>query len=164
MKKIEQGKIEAFTSKGDAINKLIQMQGFCQSQLSNCNSIEFFCTKKGKIAISNPPTYKVQKENSTKPFGNIIEENNKTDITFYTTYSNVNNITKIIYLTIMMVSAMFNFFVDKTIPRIVLILCFLLFSYMLFITTKEKSNSLTDSNILINELKKRVDAFNNWDK
>lgn len=164
MKKIEQGKIEVFTSKGDAINKLMQMQGFCQSKLSNNNSIEFFCTKKGKFAISNPPTPLVSRENSTKLFGNIIEDDNKTYITFYTTYSNANNITKIIYLIIMVVSTILSFFVDKTVPRIILILCFLLFGYMLFITVKEKDNSPVDSNILISELKRRVDAINNWDK
>ena len=63
--KIEHEKIEIFTSRDDAINKFMQMQGICQSTLTNGNSIEFFCTKKGKIAISNPPTHKVSKENST---------------------------------------------------------------------------------------------------
>lgn len=162
--KIEHEKIEVFTSKDDAINKLMQMQGICQSKLTNDNSIEFFCTKKGKIAISNPPTNKIAKENSAKLFGNIIEEDNKTYISFYTSYSNANNITKIIYLAIMLISAMFSFFVDKATPRIVLILCFLIFGSMLFIAAKEKSNSPNDSNILISELKRHVNAINNWDK
>lgn len=162
--KIEQGKIEVLTSKDDAINKFMQMQGVCQSKLCNDNSIEFFCTKKGKFAISNPPTHLFSKEISTKLFGNIIQENNKTYITFYTAYSSANNITKVIYLIIMAASTILAFFVDKTVPIIILILCFILFGYMLFITTKEKGNSQTDSDILISELKRRVDAINNWDK
>lgn len=162
--KTEHKKIEVFTSKDDAINKFMQMQGICQNKLTNGSSIEFFCTKKGKIAISNPPTYKAARENSTKLFGNIIEEDNKTYVTLYTAYSSANNIIKIIYLTIMAFSATFSFFVDKATPRIILILCFLLFGYLLFISAKEKSNSPTDSNILISELKKRADAINNWDK
>ena len=95
--KTEHKKIEVFTSKDDAINKFMQMQGICQNKLTNGSSIEFFCTKKGKIAISNPPTYKAARENSTKLFGNIIEEDNKTYVTLYTAYSSANNIIKIIY-------------------------------------------------------------------
>ena len=162
--KIKYEKIEISTSSDDAVIKLMQMNGICQDTLTNGNSIEFLCTKKGKITISNPPTYKVSKENSTKLFGNVIEEDNKAYISFYTSYSNANNIVKIIYLAIMAFSATFSFFVDKATPRIILILCFLLFGYLLFISDKEKSNSPTDSNILISELKKRVDAINNWDK
>lgn len=164
MKKIKQGRFEVFTSKNDAINKLMQLQGICHNNLRNENAIEFFCTKRGKIAISNPPTALIQRENSTRLFGNVIDENNKTYVTFYTTYSTATNITKIIYLLIMTAAAILAFFISKTVPGFILILCCLLFGSMLLIATQEKSNAPTDSDILIDELKSRVDAINNWEK
>lgn len=164
MKKIAQGEFEIHTTKKDAINKFMQLTGVCREEISDDKPIEFYCTKTGKIAISNPPTTLVTREISTKLFGKVIEEDNRTYISFYTSYSNANNIIKIFYLTIMAFSATFSFFVDKTTPRIILILCFLLFGYLFFISAKEKSNSQTDSNTLVGELKKRVDAINNWDK
>ncbi len=65
----------------------MQMQSICKGKMSEDKSIKFFCTKKGKIAISNPPTKLVSGENSTKLFGNVIEKKTKTHITFHTTYS-----------------------------------------------------------------------------
>ena len=41
-------KTEIFTSRDAAINKLMQMQGVCQSTLTNGNSIEVFALKKEK--------------------------------------------------------------------------------------------------------------------
>lgn len=140
------------------------MQGICISKLTNGNAIEFFCNKRGKLAISNPPTRLVLRENSTNLFGKIVEDDNETYITYYTTYRNANYIIKILYSAIMMASAILSFLINRTIPRIVLVLCFLLFGYLFFITIKEKDNSVADSNILISELKKRVDAIKNWDK
>ena len=46
----------------------------------------------------------------------------------------------------------------------ILFLGLLLFSFNLFSATKEEGNSPIDSEILINELKKRVEAVNLWDK
>ena len=71
MKKIEQGMFEIFTSKADAINKFMQMQGVCREELSSENLIEFYCSKKGKISITNPPPRKVDKCDYTKGYWQI---------------------------------------------------------------------------------------------
>ena len=49
MKKINQGKYEVFTTKEDAIDKFMQMQGVCREKISGDNLIEFYCQKNGKI-------------------------------------------------------------------------------------------------------------------
>jgi len=54
--------------------------------------------------------------------------------------------------------------VDKTVSPIVLVLCLLFFVYQLFNNAKEQKNSPNDSKIMINELEKRVEAVNLWDK
>ena len=54
MKKISQGKYELFTTKADAIDKFMQMQGVCREELSSDKQIEFYCSKKGKVTITNP--------------------------------------------------------------------------------------------------------------
>ena len=46
----------------------------------------------------------------------------------------------------------------------ILFLGLLLFGFKLFSATKEEKNSPMDSEILINELEKRVEAVNLWDK
>lgn len=54
MKKITQGKLEIFTSKANAINKLIQLQGVCKDiENSNNRPIEFYCNKNGKITVES---------------------------------------------------------------------------------------------------------------
>ena len=169
MKKINQGKYEVFTTKQDAIDKFMQMQGICREKISSENPIEFYCSKKGKIVITNPPTRRVTGENSTNLFAEVVEQDNKTYITFYTEFSKSNNILKLIFLTISIIAAIFSIMfaiinVDKMASLIVLFLCLVLFVFQLFTTAKEKNNSPKDSEILIKELEKRVDAVNLWDK
>ena len=70
MKKISQGQFEIRTTKVDAIDKFIQMQGVCREKINGENPIEFYCSKKGKIIITNPPT--------TQHPGTVLLSPNKT--------------------------------------------------------------------------------------
>jgi len=169
MKKISQGQFEIRTTKADAIDKFMQMQGVCREELSSENLIEFYCSKKGKIAITNPPKKHIEHTNSTNLYAEIIEQDGKTYITYYTVYSHFNNVLKIISLTMLIVMAILAILlavsnVDKTVSPIVLVLCLLFFVYQLFNNAKEQKNSPNDSKIMINELEKRVEAVNLWDK
>ncbi len=164
MKKIAQGEFEIHTTKKDAINKFMQLTGVCREEISDDKPIEFRCTKTGKIAISNPPTTLVTREISTKLFGKVIERDGKTFTTFQIMYNGANNVIKIIYLTLMLISTVLAFFIDKTTMRVALIFSFLLFDSLLFSATKEKNNLTFDSEMLIKELEKRVNAINSWDE
>ena len=140
----------------------MQLTGVCREEISDDKPIEFYCTKTGKIAISNPPTTLVTREISTKLFGKIIERDEKTFVTFQIMYSSANNFIKIIYSTLMLISTLLAFFIDKTAMRVALIFSFLLFGSLLISATEEKNNSPFDSELLIKELEKRVNAINNW--
>ena len=169
MKKIEQGKFEIFTTKADAIDKFMQMQGVCREELSSENLIEFYCSKKGKIAITNPPKKHIEHTNSTNLFAEIIEEDGKTYVTYFTVYSHFNNVLKFISLIMLIVMAIIAIVlavanVDKTVSPIVLVFCLLFFVFQLFNSAKEQKNSPKDSKIMIKELQKRVEAVNLWDK
>lgn len=48
--------------------------------------------------------------------------------------------------------------------RVALIFSFLLFGSLLISATEEKNNSPFDSELLIKELEKRVNAINNWNE
>ena len=120
--------------------------------------------KNRKNAISNPPTILVTREISTKLFGKIIERDEKTFVTFQIMYSSANNFIKIIYSTLMLISTLLAFFIDKTAMRVALIFSFLLFGSLLISATEEKNNSPFDSELLIKELEKRVNAINNWNE
>ena len=142
----------------------MQLTGVCREEISDDKPIEFYCTKTGKIAISNPPTTLVTREISTKLFGKIIERDEKTFVTFQIMYSSANNFIKIIYSTLMLISTLLAFFINKTAMRVALIFSFLLFGSLLISATEEKNNSPFDSELLIKELEKRVNAINNWNE
>ena len=142
----------------------MQLTGVCREEISDDKPIEFYCTKTGKIAISNPPTTLVTREISTKLFGKIIERDEKTFVTFQIMYSSANNFIKFIYSTLMLISTLLAFFIDKTAMRVALIFSFLLFGSLLISATEEKNNSPFDSELLIKELEKRVNAINNWNE
>ncbi|MBO5211470.1 MAG: hypothetical protein J6B80_06025 [Clostridia bacterium] len=169
MKKISQGEYQLLTTKADAIDKLMQMQGVCREEISGENAIQFYCLKNGKITIINPPTRRVENDNSTILFGRVIEKDGKTYVTYYTAFSKSNNVTKLIFLLMDFLMAAISIVyvvLSKTqmyyLP--ILILALPLFSFKFFVGTKEEKNSKTDSEILIKELEKRVEAVNYWDK
>lgn len=169
MRKIEQGKYELFATKEDAIDKFMQMQGVCREEISGENPIEFYCTKKGKIIITNPPTRRVENQHSTNLFAKVVQQEGKTYVTYYTMFDKSNNILNLIFIVIYLlfgVLAIVFAIADKNkiyyLP--VLLICVLLFGYKLLVNTKEEKNSSNDSEILIKELEKRVEAVNLWDK
>lgn len=161
MKKINQGKFEISTTKVDAIDKFLQMQGVCRKKISGENPIQFYCTKKGKIVITNPPTRSVERENSTKLFADIVEQEGKTYVKYYTVFDRTNNILKMFFLTMYIIMAIVAIIlaitnVDTSVSLIVLVFCLTFFVFKLFSATNEKNNSPNDFEILINELKKEL--------
>lgn len=170
MKKINQGEYEVLTTKEDAIDKFMQMQGVCREQISEEKRIQFYCSKKGKIVITNPPrgnstSRLLNTKNSTNLYAEVIEKDDKTYITFYTAFNKFNNVIKLIFLTMNIIIAIFAIVsADKTASPIILLLCLAFFVFMLYNASNEKNNSPTDSEILIKELEKRINAVNLWDK
>ena len=65
MKKISQGKFEICATKTDAIDKFMQMQGLCREEINGYQRIEFYCTRKGKITVTNPPSRHIERTYST---------------------------------------------------------------------------------------------------
>ena len=169
MKKIEQGKYELFTTKEDAIVKLMQMQGLCREEISDYQRLEFYCSKKGKITVTNPPSKHIENTLSTTLYAEIIEQEGKTYVAYHTVYSNGNNVLKIISLVLLAaMSVLAVIFAlghsDKKAPFVVFALCCAFFILQLINTLKEKKSAPEDCRILIKELEKRVEAVNLWDK
>jgi len=169
MKIISQGQFEIFTTKADSIRKFKQLQGICREELSDGKRIEFYCSKKGKISITNPPTRHVQKENATELFAEIVERDGKTYVTYYTAYSYFTKVMKIISSVILIVMSILAIIlgvagIDKTVSPILLIICFIFCVSKVFCVGNEQQNSPNDSEIMIKELEKRVKAVNRWDE
>lgn len=169
MRKISQGKFEIFATKTDAIDRFMQMQGLCREEINDYQRIEFYCTKKGKITITNPPSKHIEHTYSTALYGEVIEQDGKIYVTYYTVYSYYNNILKIISLIMLsamsvfaIVSAVADF--GKKAPYFIFVLCFAFYVFQLINTLKEKKNAPRDSKIMVEELEKRVKAVNLWDK
>ena len=98
MKKISQGKLEVLTSKADAINKFMQLQGDCREKLTYNRCLYFYCSKKGKIYISDVRSasdrYTID---STHLIANIVEQEGKTYVTYLTRFSSIINVMAIIF-------------------------------------------------------------------
>ncbi len=169
MKKISQGKFEICTTRADAIDKFMQMQGVCREEINGYQRIEFYCTKKGKITITNPPSRHIENTYSTALYGEVIEQDGKTYIAYYTVYSHYNNVLKIISLVMLIAMCVFAIVFavadyGKKVPYIIFALCCVLSVFQLINALKEKKNAPRDSKIMVEELEQRVNAVNLWDK
>ena len=100
MKKLSEGKYEILTSKADAIDKFMQLQGICREELSDGQCILFYCTKKGKITVHNPQGRHYENQSSTRLCANVTEQGGKTYVTYYTAFSRFVNISKLISLVL----------------------------------------------------------------
>ncbi len=173
MKKISEGKFEVFTSKEDAIDKFMQLQGYCVDQINGGeDSIEFICLKNGKMVIGDIPKRR-STENATKLYAKVIEEDGKTYVSYYTSFSKFNfvyDLIFIIFLSLLSVGGTIftGIFAIETKEKVYLpvlfALCLVGWIFRFISKTKERKNSPKDSEIMIKELEKRVNAVNYWDK
>lgn len=169
MSKISQGKYEIFTTKADAINKFMKLQGICRQNLSEKEAIRFYCDKKGEILITNPPSRDIRNDNSTTLSAQVLEEGGKTYVTYYTRFDESNRVLKLVFLAIYFLmligSGIFIIFSENKINYLpMLILSLILLVSELRSVANEKANSPKDSEILIEELERKVEAVNLWDK
>ena len=167
MKKISQGKYEIFTTKEDAIDKFMQLQGLCTEEISGEKQTVFICSKKGKISITNPSRRGV--DNSTYLYSQVVRQDGKTYVTYYTAFSKFTNVSNYIFIILNILSAILVIVLTVkykfNIYKIMFLLLILVADFSLLIkNSKEKKNSPKDSEILIKELEKRVVAVNQWDK
>ena len=162
---IDETTYEVCGTREDVIDKLRQLQGVCRETISDDRKIEFYCSKKGNISISNPYNKYIENQHSTELFGKVVSENNKTYIKIYVTYNKFTNfLKKSICLIDVLVAVLAMIFVDKPYSFIVLFICFIFFVYNLISCNNEKDSAPFDSDILKQEIEKRIDALKNWDK
>ena len=169
MKKISQGKYEIFATKAEAIRRFRQLQGVCMEKYSNETVIEFYCFKNGKMMITDPPSRTIGNECSTHLSAKILEQDGKTYVSYYTAYSQSNHALKWIAFVIFLLMIVYSFAhtvigENKTYYLPILAVFLILCGRYLFDTTAEKTDSTKDSELLIKELEKRVEAVNLWDK
>ena len=169
MKKFSQGSIEIHTTKADAIDKFRQMQGYCREEISGENSILFKCTKKGKITIFCQSARKGRANlRSIRLLATITEQNGKIYANYLTRFSRAYGIVNSVLIGM---DFLFAFFLlpfvkgfDFSIVLAVLLLNLAFLGYSIYGNIKEKENLQKDSKIMVNELEKRIEAINLWDK
>jgi hypothetical protein len=169
MKHITQGEYELFTTKAEAIHRFRQMQGVCRGHMSDKNPIAFYCSAKGRITLTNPPTREFEHRNVTNLFGEVIERDGKTYVTYYTGYSQTTHTVKVLSIVCLAVLAVLTLLLmiaqaNIALSSVPFFLCLMFLGFRIFTLSKEGENSPADSEILINELKNRVEAVNLWDK
>ena len=171
MKKIDEGKFEVTATYDDAVDRFLQLQGRCRSEINRECEIYFICTNKGKIAIRSPmgKRYGAYSKCSTKLRGEITMQDGKTYVNYYTTFNRAHNIFMFIawafYFASVIAFIVLNIVVNGSIGSPVpLVIVLALGIYVLCVIVREKRYSPSDSLILIKELEKRVEAVNLWDK
>ena len=169
MKHITQGEYELFTTKAEAIHRFRQMQGVCRGHMSDKNPIAFYCSAKGRITLTNPPSRELGHRSATKLFGQVTERDGKTYVAYHTGYDRSVHTVKMLSFILLAVLAALTIVlvladVQTTGFPVGLVVCFVAVVFQLFTMSKEGENSPKDSEILINELKNRVEAVNLWDK
>ncbi len=169
MKKIEQGKFEIFTSKTDAISKLIQLQGICKDiKNSNDCRIMFHCDKRGKITVeSDDDRYNPKKALIlTKLYGEIIEQANKTYINYYISLANKNIFLRIgVFVSAIIILLIFGLFIDdKFKVLIAIVICVIGLVFQCISIKNEKRDPSLNSKILIKVLEDKINTINNWEK
>ena len=170
MKKIHEGRYEIFATKADAINKFKKLQGICREKINNENAIQFYCSKKGRITISNPPSRYVENQNSTELFAEIVEQDGRTYVVYHTAFSKANNVMK--WISLAVYTLLMGGSIALSVANEENKMSFLLFPLLVLIfvvvrllnSTKEERSSPKDSEIMIRELERRVEAVNLWDK
>ena len=152
MKKTTVGTLQVFTSKADAISRLMQLQGVCKDvkNSNNCR-IMFHCNKQGKIIIESEwDRYDPKKAKIfTTLYGEIIEQDDKTQINYYTAFdkSSVRKriaafIVSIIVLLICLVLAASEAIVRIMITASVgIVVCIYVLAFQLSSIKREKRNA-----------------------
>ncbi|MBP3300022.1 MAG: hypothetical protein J6M34_00780 [Clostridia bacterium] len=169
MGKIREGRYEIHTSKAEAITRFRQLQGPCREERSDEKTIEFFCSKRGKIAITRAYRQRSESDSSTNLYGRIITQDGKTYVTYYTTFSGLSNFSKLFSLILGIIVTVFALFfaVKSEEPAAIvasLILGLALLMYFFINGMGDAKNAPGNSQILIEELERRVIAVNNWNR
>lgn len=172
MKKIAQGRYELSCTKEEAIERFQEMAGYCREQISDDRAIAFYCMKKGKIVVSDPHHRTkggIFYDSPTTLRGQIVEEGDKTYLTYYTTFSKFESVTKVVYAILYMiigiyalVSAIAN---RESVLAVIICIAFVVFFIRrIYVMMKEKKHAWQDSEIMIKVLEERVNAVNRWDE
>jgi len=166
MSRINQGEFRILTSKEDAIGKFRQMQGICRNQMSDDDQIEFLCSRRGRIHLGEPSSRRAP-ENPTELFGKVIEREGKTFVIYHTSFSGAGHASNLVSLLLVIAVAVFGiiFAVSSKEPAVTLAVLILSLGFLLyqFLINLQKWNSApADSYVLVEELKRRVEAVNHW--
>ncbi|MBQ7328732.1 MAG: hypothetical protein IJX01_02350 [Oscillospiraceae bacterium] len=164
MKKIAQGRYELTCSKEEAIERFQEMAGYCREELSDEYPVFVGCTRKGKIGIGTRMR-RSGVDNPTHLYAQIVEEADKTYITYYTAFSKFDAVFNVIVWVFYLIMAIFAVVYAKTTMALILaVVCGAFYARQLYAGRNGKNNARQDSEIMIKVLEERVKAVNRWDE
>lgn len=164
MKKIAQGRYELSCTKEEAIERFQEMDGYCREELSDEYPVVVGCTGKGKIGIGTRMR-RSGVDNPTHLYAQIVEEADKTYITYYTAFSKFDAVFNVIVWVFYLIMAIFAVVYAKTTMALILaVVCGAFYARQLHASRNEKNNARQDSEIMIKVLEERVNAVNRWDE
>jgi len=168
MKKIVQGRYALSCTKEEAIERFQEMAGYCRERISDDNPIRFSCSKKGRIVIYDPPNGRSVNDACTKLCGEIVAQEGRVYVAYYTTFDKADSVIKMIcnlvYVIMSLLAIAFAIIKAESFTTLIAIGCLVLSVRLLYVSVNEKGYSYQDSEILIKVLEERVKAVNRWDE
>lgn len=157
--------LEAGDTPERTIEKLRQQQGVCRTADFDGDPIEFFCSKKGKISVSNIARKRPEYDRSTYVLGEVTVENDKTVVKIYTVYDRLNYFVRLLCLGLSVVAGVLALLFAEGAVSVIGLLIAIVFSISLCVSSfNEKQTMHTDFEIMKAEIANRVQAVADWEK
>ncbi len=170
---IEQSELEIKTDCKTAIERLKAQQGICRETDSRQVTLEFLCHDDGRICVCNYSRNKPRRDPNRlySVIGQVTEENGKTKVKIYSLFNRTNYIlSAVAAILYMVVFALYFVTAYKAgiVPgtKDLYLLIFSVFAILLYPLRfrKQERDKANDLYIMKQEIIKRVNAIDKWDK
>lgn len=170
---IEQSELEVKADFKTTIERLKDQQGICRETDSRQVTLEFFCHDDGRICICNYSRRRQRRDTNRlySVIGQVVTEEEKTKVKIYSIFNRINYflsaVAAVLYLVMFALYFIIAYkagIVPGTKDLYLLILS--VFAILLYPLSfrKEKRTKEADLYIMKNEIIKRVNAIDKWDK
>lgn len=170
---IEQSELEIKTDCKTAIERLKAQQGICRETDSRQVTLEFLCHDDGRICVCNYSRHKPRRDPNRlySVIGQVTEENGKTKIKIYSLFNRTNYILSAVAALLYLLVVAFYFITaykagivpgTKDLYRLIFSVL-AIFLYPL-VYQKQERDKANDLYIMKQEIIKRVNAIDKWDK
>lgn len=173
-KVIDKTTLEVNESFKDTIDKLRAQQGVCRETDTEGNKLEFSCSKRGKLMVSNTREYGSSSRSANNRmyyvYGKVIRDDEKTKVAIYTVHDRTviySRYFSIIFDFLYLIFTVIMLFLYKAAIKEIILMFLAVVTLsifpIVFSSRLEQKYKEKDIEIMKNEIIKRVEAIKRWD-